>query len=331
MCATGSFQWPRSGTNMVHFDCLIIIPTGTVWPHLRSYVQNELRAPLIKGHTYCVRFFANLANRSRWAITELGAYLDDGSISAPPEGVAIATPQISSPPGVFITDTLGWTEVQGSFVANGTEKYLTLGNFKTAAQTTYSAMPVIPLFTGTYAWYYFDDVSVIDADLEAFAGRDTFYTHTGDSVFIGRASEVGLDDRCTWYKLPNVTTPIASSVAGMYVKPQGVEQYMVKQSICGNIKYDTVTVYPGVLNTPDFLQMPVKLWPQPCKGYFELLMPVQGQYTLYIHDALGRMVHTQTMDGARQVISIASLPSGVYSVSVSSEQGFRWSRKLLVD
>ena len=330
MCANGSYQWPRTGINMVHFACLYVDPSNT-WPRVRAYVQNEMRAPLIKDHTYCVRFYVNMANKSRYALTEIGAYLDDGTISAPPWGVALATPQVASPKNVYISDTLGWTEVQGTFVANGTEKYLTLGNFKSTAQTTYSTMPIVPFFTSAYSFYYFDDVSVIDADLEAFAGRDTFYTNPGDSVFIGRASEVGLDDRCTWYKLPNVTTPVASSVAGMYIQPQGVEQYMVRQEICGNVKYDTVTVYPGVLNVNDFLHSPLKLWPQPCSGSFELLLPMQGEYTVNIHNALGRLVHTQTLNQSRTVVTIETLPPGVYSLTVLSDNGLRWSRKLLVE
>lgn len=109
-CGQGSYQWPRTGINMVHIPCLYIDPTNT-WPHTRAYVQNELRAILIKGHTYCIRFYVNMANKSRYALTQIGAYLDDGTISAPPFSVAIASPQVASPGGVYIADTLNWTEV----------------------------------------------------------------------------------------------------------------------------------------------------------------------------------------------------------------------------
>ncbi|MEI6124396.1 MAG: hypothetical protein WCQ95_12300 [Bacteroidota bacterium] len=47
-----------------------------------------------------------------------------------------------------------------------------------------------------------------------------------------------LDEDCVWFV---GSTPI-DTVAGLWVKPDSSTTYILQQSICGNIKYDTVHI-----------------------------------------------------------------------------------------
>ena len=94
-------------------------------------------------------------------------------------------------------------------VANGTEKYLVIGNFKTDAATTTSATGVS---SGVWSEYFIDDVSVIDYNLLAYAGPDK-NIFLGDSAFIGRPPEIGLE--CTW----TTGTTTVGNGGGIWVKP----------------------------------------------------------------------------------------------------------------
>lgn len=199
----------------------------------REYIQNVLVKPLEIGKTYCVSFYVSLTNRSQYAIDELGVYFDNGSISTPPLGIFITNPQVKSTTGVFYSDTLNWMKVQGVFTANSNFTHMTLGNFRSNIGTNKLQLNS----NGTeIAEYYMDDVSVIEINTKAYAGRDTLICKT-DSVFIGRPNEVGLE--CEWF----ANNTFVGSGSGMWVKPQISTEYIVKQDICGFITYDTVKVH----------------------------------------------------------------------------------------
>jgi hypothetical protein len=276
-------------------------------------------------------------NESKYAITEIGAYLDDGSVFTPFFGVSTKSPQIVSPTGFLLTDTLGWLKVQGSFVANGTEKYLTLGNFKTTAATTRSVMPTSPTFTyqRNVSEYYFDDISVIDIDLPAYAGghKGCF---AGDSVYLGRPREVGLDDACTWYKWPNLSLAFDSAKAGIWVKPVGTETYVLRQEICGNVKWDTAYVYPDAVGVKEqvALDQALRIYPQPSSTFINLELkqgPAQNTQITLLNN-LGQAVLRKEIQLGTQATSldIHALLSGVYTLQLIQTNNVCVRRKIIV-
>jgi hypothetical protein len=277
-------------------------------------------------------------NESKYSITEIGAYLDDGSISTIPWGVSTQSPQVKSPVGVLMTDTLGWMKIQGSFVANGTEKYLTLGNFKTTAATTRRIMPTSPTFTyqRNVSEYYFDDVSVIDVDLPAYAGGSIGY-FAGDSVFIGRAREVGLDDACTWYKLPNLILAYDSAKAGIWVQPVGTETYVLRQEICGTVKWDTVYVFPDAVGVKEkfLLESTLEIFPIPASEVMCLKLKYGTELTthLILYNNLGQMVLSKEiqLSEALTEIDVHTLPSGLYTLQIRQSSLGVIRRKIIIE
>src|SRR5690606_22419827 len=139
-----------------------------------------------------------------------------------------------------ITDTLNWVAITGTFVANGTEKYLLLGNFLSDDDT--DTLMINPTNLPTIATEAgIDDVSCIPLDLEAYAGRDTTILY-GDSVYIGREPDFATDPYCVWYKLPDTANAI-DTTSGLWVKPSVTTTYVVKQELeCSSLKWDTVVV-----------------------------------------------------------------------------------------
>lgn len=223
-----SFQYPHSGDGYSG-----IISYYKTTPTSREYVQNKLLHKLIINKQYCVKAYVNLANKSTVAIDQFCIYLDNGSIYTNFYDVAINfSPQVCSQNNYYLTDTLNWIKIEGVYTANGAEEYLTIGNFKSNNLTN-----TITVSSGIleYCYYNIDDVSVIDTETKAYAGDDKLIC-LGDSVFIGRTPEVGLE--CQWsYN----NTQIADG-AGIWVKPNATQQYIVKQDNCGIISYDTVQV-----------------------------------------------------------------------------------------
>ena len=280
----------------------------------REYIQTQLLNPMVIGNTYCVKFYVSLNNRSQYAIDEMGAYFDDGSVYAPYYAPALVNPQVKSPTGVFYSDTLNWMKVEGLYTATANHTYLTLGNFKSQAATNYTV--AFPTNTSIVAEYYTDDVSVIDAATPAYAGRDTLLC-TNDSVFLGRTPEIGLD--CQWFNNSN----IIGEGAGIWVKPSNTQSYIVKQDLCGIIDYDTVTV---AINPTCFVginefdkQNSFDIYPNPTNSILNIKSNYQQlqNATIEIKNTLGQLVY---FDVYLPQINISYLPSGIYFITLNHKE-----------
>ena len=228
------YQYPHKGNGMAqaymyYNDTFLSAPYG------RDYIQGRLRSTLIVGQSYCVTFYTVMDNGSAYAINHIGAYLDDASMDT--STANCGHPQTEYTPQILdtaiINDTLNWVRIQGSFIANGTEKFITIGNFFDTAHTAH-----IRLNNGLTSWYLIDDVSVIASDATAYAGPDM-------AITVGCSAHIGVDSSgdgmpCYWYVLGG-TAPIDSG-GSIIVRPTDTTTYVVAMDLCGTVTYDTVTV-----------------------------------------------------------------------------------------
>jgi gliding motility-associated-like protein len=119
---------------------------------LQQFVAQQLLTPLQVGQTYCFKMRVSLADNSSHAIDELGAYFSATAFDA---ANGATTPQVSNQVGGIISDTIGWREISGSFVAGTDYNYITIGNF---VAYTPNALSMGGSENGAY--YYIDEVSV---------------------------------------------------------------------------------------------------------------------------------------------------------------------------
>lgn len=152
--------------------------------NLREYVATPLIDTLIKDSTYCIEFYINFANNSFYAIDAIGVYFQPDSANWNTSDNIQVTPQISHT-GSILNDTVQWLKLSGTWQANGSEKYLVIGNFFDFENT--------PLVDSTnqgiqaLAYYYIDDVSVemcnpdtTTGDTSAFIKIPNVFTPNGD-------------------------------------------------------------------------------------------------------------------------------------------------------
>ncbi len=131
--------------------------------NVKEYIFQYLNAPLISGKSYYVSFFVSLADRVPYSIKNIGAYF---SVSQPTTsmGYVSAVAQIENTSG-YLTDTIGWTKIDGYFTAQGGEQYITIGNFNSNANTdTLKSGTTNPIpFEPDDSYYYIDSVSLYDS------------------------------------------------------------------------------------------------------------------------------------------------------------------------
>ena len=143
----------------------------------REYLQTKLRRKLRSGDSIQLTFWASLSEESTGAVATLGGLFTKESISDTVRSIFLAKeheyltedifqtiarpyiPQVVNSTDSIITNTRGWQRIRGTFVAQGGEQYITLGNFNLAEHSGYIDYDSLTrLLPGAY--YYIDDVTV---------------------------------------------------------------------------------------------------------------------------------------------------------------------------
>jgi hypothetical protein len=274
-------------------------------------LQGRLSSHLVAGQSYCVTFYVVMASGSGYIVNNIGAYLDNGMIDT---AAHCQFPQTEYSPQILdtsiISDTLSWTKIQGNFIANGTETFITLGIFTDTLHTT-----IIPFTTSPIATYLFDDVSVIASDAVAYAGP-TVGIAAGDSTWIGVDSN-GDGMPCYWYVLGG-TTPIDSG-GRIMVRPAATTSYVVVMDLCGVETRDTVVVHVWPLgNVLMWKYANVLIYPNPATN--EIMIEGATNSDVIIYDILGSEKLKVNNEQLKTTVDISGLVSGVYFVEIRDEE-----------
>jgi hypothetical protein len=158
-------QNARTGNNYAGFGSFPWT-YGGLYPMLCEYLQVQLIQPLIANKTYYVSFYVSLADSSEYYTQSIAASFGDTAIH-------INHPyQLHLPPHITannpLNDTMSWQKIDGYYHAHGGEQFLTIGylNDDTTIIDTIKFQNILPGgICDTGAYYYIDDVLVIDSAL----------------------------------------------------------------------------------------------------------------------------------------------------------------------
>lgn len=129
----------------------------------RSYLMTKLNAPLKKGKKYCIQYSVALAEGSKYACNKLGAVVHKKEFTTDSKSSIIEESTIAT--DEIYNAQFGWQKVCGTFVAEGNEKFLTIGNFASNEDTKSEknkppkGMKVEQVIA---AYYYIDDVKLVE-------------------------------------------------------------------------------------------------------------------------------------------------------------------------
>lgn len=203
----------------------------------RVYAQAPLKHPLEKGKTYTVEYSVCLAENSKYAISNIGAYLSADKISSLVETViecfesvqvdgayklvpGPCRPQVVNPSTNLLRDVKSWQKVSGTFTAKGGEKYITIGNFHSKSKTNVTSSPSVG--RGEYAYYYIDDVAVY----ETGTSIEPFFVAKNESP-VARLDKPNPDWKAEAIKDLPKDEPV--------IDPMAVKQLMTEQAIDAKI------------------------------------------------------------------------------------------------
>lgn len=126
----------------------------------REYLQTQLQQPLIAGKEYHFSFFVSYYGVN-YSVEKIGALFSSNNFNGNNYSPIVATPQIINSNGI-ITDSLGWTKIEGEFIANGGEVFLTIGYFEDSLAVFDTLNTHNEEFVFPESYYYVDGVELID-------------------------------------------------------------------------------------------------------------------------------------------------------------------------
>ncbi len=164
------FQYARTGETYAGFATF-----GANWA--REYIGISINQQLTANKTYKFRVYVSNAglqfinthyNAYYYnSIDSMGVYFTDSIRQYNTSQRLNLTPQIYDTTG-YISDTVNWHEITGTFVATGNEHYLIIGdfNYRTYSVAYFLFTPPIPIYgySGITPYYYLDDVALWPAD-----------------------------------------------------------------------------------------------------------------------------------------------------------------------
>jgi len=128
-------------------------PTAT---NYREYMEVELLEQLVAGKTYYWCMHVSLIDSCDYVSNNIGISLTNNPISNAGSEEMLISPIYWNSTEI-ITDNINWTKLSGLFIANGGEKFLTIGNFHSQLNTSYQQIDTNSI-GGEFAYYYIDNV-----------------------------------------------------------------------------------------------------------------------------------------------------------------------------
>jgi hypothetical protein len=150
--------------------CGLAMYADTPGTNYREYIQVKLLDTLVTDSCYQLTFYVALGNFiDNYRVTHFSALFSSSAVSTSNFYVLPYSPQFTCINSAGIGDTAGWEKITGIFLANGTEEYMTIGNFKNDALTTLLVYDSGAPNPGV-AYYLVDSVSLVKVTCPANIG-----------------------------------------------------------------------------------------------------------------------------------------------------------------
>jgi hypothetical protein len=236
-------QYPKTKNNSLAFQNYFDRKTYYVTYIFKSIIKSKLTQKLTAGKTYCATMYVTADEHlDRYYTNGMSMYFDNGQLDTmltihkdSSATFSSVTPQVQC--SFIINDTLNWMKIQGTFVVNGSEEYITIMN--PIPDSMLQKQTPIPGDTMCLPSQYvlLDDVSLIPIDLNNWL-HDTFCA-VGDSVWVGLDWRDYTDG--VWY---SSNGEMIDTTNGFWYKPTApVTQFIQGVEVCGIMKYDTMNLY----------------------------------------------------------------------------------------
>ena len=314
-----SYQVPHFGN--AYISCPLLYNGASFQPR---YPHVPLIDTLTAGKIYCVTYYVSLWNDCKYSADKLGALFTTTPFNCSVSNQTLTTgytPQVVSAAGYLYNDTLNWQEVSGTFIADGTEAYLTLGNFFTNAQHTITLS--YPSGVRNVLDYYLDDVSVEEVEI-AKAKNDTLINQ-GDSIIVGaNNSEAAL---FSWQPSAGLS---CTNCPNPKASPTITNTYTVTKTQCKSVTNDviTVTVSPVGIDEVGMPNVELRILPNPASDVLNVTSRFDFE-KIELLSITGQVLLSEIVNSKTHQLQLQNFAEGIYFVKISYTNGMSVTKKVV--
>lgn len=174
-CGVGFMGVPNNaeGFQLAHsggaYGGIVLYQLFNTW---HEFIEIFLTSPLISNTCYHFEMFVNAADSSYYNSPSIGIYFSDTLIAGVNNALPLPfIPQINNDT-TNTFDSSNWISVSGTYMAQGGENYLIIGNFQSDANTILYVNNANNLEPFRRAYVYIDDVSLTPC-ITGFDGQST--------------------------------------------------------------------------------------------------------------------------------------------------------------
>lgn len=248
------FQSPKSGFNYLGLSTKSKGASST-FPFANYYesIQGQTTQSLLPSHVYNFKLYYSLADGSGIASNQLQVYFTKNIFTPLPTNPTNQNTyynnlpaQIQNDTTVFMTDTMNWVPLQNCFIAQGGEKYISIGNYRDGLRSKYIDVINNPVFSSSqndrWCYLYLDDLSLYDLGYYSGAAKAKNDTVICKGVSYTIGNNVKDSASIQWWpptalSCTNCLNPVASP-------PVTTKYYVQKTLGCISSKDSiTITVY----------------------------------------------------------------------------------------
>jgi hypothetical protein len=313
------FQFPNTGSGFSG-----IVPLWMNNDNYREYLEVKLINELKINKNYCVSWYSNMGEISRFGCNNIGAlFTQDSVFQINPWERIIRNTIVEN--NEILTDTLNWNLFYKEFKASGGEQFMTVGNFRpdnenlvTSTLNTNSA----------WAYYLFDDFGVYELP-EISAGLGGEIDTLGENVSLQANCEgcwndlvyrwwpsVGLSDTTILNPIatPEVTTTYYFGLIDTSETVPCIVDLVDSVTVFVTIPQDTITPPPTSFSW--------LVYPSPTSGNLTIqFSALEFDSQLFIIDARGRLVRKIAVPKNTESLplDLSQLAAGEYFLQVENE------------
>jgi outer membrane protein OmpA-like peptidoglycan-associated protein len=172
-----------------NFAGVLVYAQGNKLP--RTYITSKLNTPMKKGQAYCVKFYVSLGDNSKFATNNIAAHFSKKDVAISDKKSIIDKPHVREVNNKVFSGMYSWEKVCGTYIAEGGEKYITLGNFNMTEDTKMEKVKRDPSNKNPQiggAYYFIDNISVqlLEEGERCDCGSDE-YVEVGSSVIYSKS------------------------------------------------------------------------------------------------------------------------------------------------
>ena len=140
------------------------------FPDAKEYLWHELDTPLMAGVPYVCRFRVSLLDTMNFAVGSLGALVsvENTRFWNNAQLFFNAEPQVQNPVNELLDDRENWMTISGQFIAQGGERFVTIGSFDPDSTGNVQRISNHP--EGVYSW---ESSSYLVDGVELYADTNT--------------------------------------------------------------------------------------------------------------------------------------------------------------